>query len=51
MNGPYYLNVFQVDQLQSLAMLFLDLREKGFMVAWLFNTASLLALSAGSCSI
>ena len=33
MNGPDYLNVFQVDQLQSLAMFFLDLREKGFTVA------------------
>ena len=28
MNGHDYLNVFQVDQLQSLAMFFLDLREK-----------------------
>ena len=36
MNGPDYLNVFQVDQLQSLAMFFLDLREKGFTVAYLF---------------
>lgn len=44
MNGPDYLNVFQVDQLQSLAMFFLDLREKAFTVAWLFNGAWLFPL-------
>ena len=44
MNGPDYLNVFQVDQLQSLAMFFLDLREKGFMVAQLFYGAWLFPL-------
>jgi hypothetical protein len=44
MNGPDYLNVFQSDQLQSLAMFFLDLREKGFTVAWLFYGAWLFPL-------
>lgn len=44
MNGPGYLNVFQVDQLQSLAMLFLNLREKGFTVAQLFYGAWLFPL-------
>jgi hypothetical protein len=36
MNNPDYLNGFQMDQLQALAMFFLDLREKGFTVAQLF---------------
>jgi Domain of unknown function (DUF4386) len=44
MNGPDYLNVFQVDQLQSLAIFFLDLREKGFTVAQLFYGAWLFPL-------
>ena len=44
MNSPDYLNVFQVDQLQSLAMFFLDLRGKGFMVAQLFYGAWLFPL-------
>lgn len=44
MNGPDYLNVFQVDQLQSLAMFFLDLREKGFTIAQLFYGAWLFPL-------
>jgi len=44
MNGPDYLNVFQVDQLQSLAMFFLDLREKGFLIAQLFYGAWLFPL-------
>ncbi len=44
MDGPDYLNVFQVDQLQSLAMFFLDLREKGFTVAQLFYGAWLFPL-------
>ena len=44
MNGPDYLNVFQVDQLQSLAMFFLDLREKGFTGAQLFYGAWLFPL-------
>jgi hypothetical protein len=43
-NGPDYLNVFQVEQLQSLAMFFLDLREKGFTVAQLFYGAWLFPL-------
>ena len=44
MNGPDYLNVFQADQLQSLAMFFLDLREKGFLIAQLFYGAWLFPL-------
>ena len=44
MNGYDYLDVFQVDQLQTLAMFFLDLREKGFMVAQLFYGAWLFPL-------
>jgi hypothetical protein len=44
MNGPDYLNVFQADQLQSLAMFFLALREKGFTVAQLFYGAWLFPL-------
>ena len=44
MNGPDYLNVFQVDQLHALAMFFLDLREKGFMLAQLFYGAWLFPL-------
>jgi hypothetical protein len=44
MNGPDTLNVFQVDQLQSLAMFFLDLREKAFTVAQLFYGAWLFPL-------
>ena len=44
MNGPDYLNVFQVDQLQSLAIFFLDLREKGFLIAQLFYSAWLFPL-------
>jgi hypothetical protein len=44
MTGPDYLNVFQADQLQALAMFFLDLREKGFTVAQLFYGAWLFPL-------
>ena len=44
MNGSDTLNVFQADQLQSLAMFFLDLRETGFMVAQLFYGAWLFPL-------
>ena len=44
MNGPDTLNVFQVDQLQALVMFFLDLREKGFMIAQLFYGAWLFPL-------
>jgi hypothetical protein len=43
-NGPDYLNVFQTDQLQGLAMFFLDLREKGFLIAQLFYGAWLFPL-------
>ena len=39
MNGHDYLNVFQADQLQALAIFFLDLREKGFIMAQLFFAA------------
>jgi hypothetical protein len=44
MNSPDYLNVLQSDQLQSLAMFFLDLREKGFLIAQLFFGAWLFPL-------
>lgn len=44
MNSPDYLNVFQVAQLQSLAMFFLDLREQGFLIAQLFFGAWLFPL-------
>ena len=43
-NAPDYLNVFQADQLQSLAMFLLDLREKGFLIAQLFYGAWLFPL-------
>lgn len=36
LNGPGYLNVFRPDQLQALAMFFLDLQHKGFLMAQLF---------------
>ncbi len=36
LNGPDYLKVFQSDQLQALALFFLDLQHKGFMMAQLF---------------
>ena len=36
LSGADYLKVFQADQLQALAMLFLDLHKNGFMVAQLF---------------
>ena len=36
LSGADYLKVFQVDQLQALAMLFLDLHKNGFMIAQLF---------------
>lgn len=42
--GAAYLNVFQADQLQALAMLCLELREKGFMVAQIFYAAWLFPL-------
>lgn len=44
MNAPDTLKVFQADQLQSLAMFFLDLREKGFLIAQLFYGAWLFPL-------
>lgn len=44
MNGPDYLNVFQPDQLQALAMFFLDLQHKGFLMAQLFYGAWLFPL-------
>ena len=36
LDGPHYLNVFQPDQLQALALFFLDLQHKGFLMAQLF---------------
>jgi len=44
MNGSGYLKVFQVDQLQALAMFFLNLREKGFLISQLFYGAWLFPL-------
>jgi hypothetical protein len=36
LSGANYLKVFQADQLQALAMLFLDLHKNGFMIAQIF---------------
>ncbi len=36
LSGADYLKVFQADQLQALAMLFLDLHKNGFMIAQIF---------------
>jgi hypothetical protein len=36
LSGADYLNVFQVDQRQALAMLFLSVYKNGFMIAQLF---------------
>jgi hypothetical protein len=44
MNGAGYLNVFQADQLQALAMFSLDLREKGFLICQIFYGAWLFPL-------
>jgi len=44
LSGAGYLHVFQADQLQALAMFFLDLRETGFMIAQVFFGAWLLPL-------
>jgi len=44
MNASGYLKVFQVDQLQALAMFFLNLREKGFLISQLFYGAWLFPL-------
>jgi hypothetical protein len=44
MDGSGYLKVFQADQLQTLAMFLLDLREKGFLISQLFFGAWLFPL-------
>jgi len=44
LNASVYLKVFQVDQLQALAMFFLNLREKGFLISQLFYGAWLFPL-------
>jgi len=44
LSGADYLKVFQADQLQALAMLFLYLRENGFMMAQIFYGAWLFPL-------
>ena len=43
-SGADYLRVFQADQLQALAMLFLYLRQNGFMIAQIFFGAWLFPL-------
>jgi hypothetical protein len=44
MDGSSFLKVFQADQLQALAMFFLNLREKGFLISQLFFGAWLFPL-------
>jgi len=44
LNASGYLKVIQVDQLQALAMFFLNLREKGFLISQLFYGAWLFPL-------
>ena len=44
LSGANYLKVFQADQLQALAMLFIDLHKNGFMIAQLFYGAWLFPL-------
>ena len=44
LNGADYLKVFQADQLQALAMLFLNFHENGFMIAQFFFAAWLFPL-------
>jgi hypothetical protein len=44
LNGADYLKVFQTDQLQALAMLFLHLYKNGFMIAQIFYGAWLFPL-------
>lgn len=44
LSGADYLKVFQIDQLQALAMLFLNLHENGFMIAQFFFAAWLFPL-------
>ena len=44
LSGAEYLKVFQLDQLQALALLFLNLHESGFMIAQFFFAAWLFPL-------
>ncbi len=44
LSGADYLKVFQTDQLQALAMSFLNLHKNGFMIAQIFYGAWLLPL-------
>jgi hypothetical protein len=44
LSGADYLKVFQIDQLQALAMLFLNFHENGFMIAQFFFAAWLFPL-------
>jgi len=44
LGGAGYLNVFQIDQLQALGMLFLNLYKNGFMIAQFFYGAWLFPL-------
>ncbi len=44
LSGADYLKVFQADQLQALAMLFLNLHKNGFMIAQIFYGVWLLPL-------
>jgi len=44
LNGEEYLNVFTIEQLQALAMFFLNLHKNGFMIAQFFFAAWLLPL-------
>ena len=44
LSGAEYLKVFQLDQLQALALFFLNLQENGFMIAQFFFAAWLLPL-------
>ena len=44
LSGADYLRVFPTDQLQALALLFLDLHKNGFMIAQVFYGAWLLPL-------
>lgn len=44
LSGTEFLKVFKLDQLQALALLFLNLRENGFMIAQFFFAAWLFPL-------
>jgi uncharacterized protein DUF4386 len=44
LNGADYLNVFQADQIQALAMFFLNLYKNGFLIAQFFFAAWLFPL-------